>query len=258
VSADPPRAPDGYTRFLLRGADVVALSACADAVRQAFDRRTLYIYAEHHPKRRVLHGRLPVYAVPLPDGRTRIVVRHATHGGLFAALTGDRFIKPTRAPHELATSLRLAQAHVATPQIVAYATYPAGPLLNRADVATRELVGGRDLVALMRDPLDEAPKHAVLGAVGALLRAMAHAGARHPDLNLKNILVVTAPAPDPACAYVLDVDRIVFGAADDPRVADANLRRLTRSARKLRDAQGVRITENDLAQLTELAGVTAA
>ena len=93
------QAPAGYTRFVLSGADVVALGTCADAVRRAIGERSLYAYAATHPARRELRGRGAAYAVPLPDGQTRVVVRHSRHGGLLAPVTGDRFLPPTRAPH---------------------------------------------------------------------------------------------------------------------------------------------------------------
>ena len=50
--------------------------------------------------------------------------RRNRHGGLFAPLTGDLFLSPTRAPYELAASLNLLSVGVPTPAILAYATYP--------------------------------------------------------------------------------------------------------------------------------------
>jgi hypothetical protein len=50
-------------------------------------------------------------------------------------------------------------------------------------------------------------------------------------------------------AYVLDVDRVVFGRTGDARITEANLRRFLRSARKWRDHYGVQIDENDLTWL---------
>src|SRR3954470_22831790 len=120
------QVPAGYTHFRHGGADVGARGTCADAVRRAVDDRSLYAYAASHPGRRELRGRGVAYAVPLPDGETRVVVRHSRHGGLLAPVTGDRFLPPTRAPHELRTALRLAEAQVPTPEVIAYAIYPAG------------------------------------------------------------------------------------------------------------------------------------
>jgi 3-deoxy-D-manno-octulosonic acid kinase len=213
------------------------LREAAGAVDDVLRGGTLYDFAAGHPEARPLMGRAPAYAVPLPGGAGRVVVRHSRHGGLLAPLTGDRFLAPTRAPRELATALRLAHAGVPTPELVAYALYPAGPLLRTADVATREVEGGRDLAAALAGDLaglGADSTTAALTAVAELLRHLAAAGARHPDLNVKNILLGPARAGAPR-AYVLDVDRVTFEAPHSPRLAAANFARLARSLRKLAD-----------------------
>jgi hypothetical protein len=163
------------------------------AVRAALDvHGGLYAYGASHPTRRELRGRAPAYAVPLGDAT--VVVRHSWHGGALAALTRDLFVAPTRAPRELATSERLRSLGVRTPEVVAYVRYPALPGLERADVATRLVEGGRDLAEVIRAlPLDRDPPSGWVRATGALLHALAAAGARHPDLNLKNVLLVARP-----------------------------------------------------------------
>jgi RIO-like serine/threonine protein kinase len=101
---------------------------------------------------------------------------------------------------------------VPTPEVVAYARYAVVPGIERADVVTRE-VPGRVLASTE-------------GAEG-LLAAMSRAGAVHPDLNMRNVLV------DGSTAYVLDVDRVYFLRPGDYRVDERNRARLMRSARKL-------------------------
>jgi hypothetical protein len=255
VIALPP-TPIGYTSFLESGALVVALASCADAVRRAVQEGPLYAYAAGHPGRRALRGRGTAYAVPLPDGVTRIVVRHSRHGGLLAPLTGDRFLAPTRAPDELRTAVRLVEGGVATPEVIAYATYPAGGVLVRSDVATREVVGGRDLGEVLAERRTHDELQSVLAAVAHLLRALERVGARHPDLNVANVLIVTAPDGS-SHAFVLDVDRVVFGRPADPSIGTANLQRLLRSARKQRARGAIAITDVDLAVLADAAGVAA-
>jgi 3-deoxy-D-manno-octulosonic acid kinase len=249
------QAPVGYTRFVLSGADVVALGACAEAVRRAVGGRSLYDYAATHPGRRELRGRGVAYAVPLPDDETRVVVRHSRHGGLLAPVTGDRFLAPTRAPHELRTALRLADAGVPTPEVIAYTTYPAGGVFQRSDVATREVVGGSDLAHVLATAGADA-RVAALEATAQLLRALERAGARHPDLNVTNVLIVAADG-EPARALVLDVDRVVFGNPGDTRIGDANVRRLVRSARKLRSNGRITVSEAELSHLATAAGHSA-
>lgn len=257
-----PGLPAGYERFREGRAEVVALAAAAGPVREALRDAegvhgadgTLYGYAQRHPRARAMAGRGTAWAVPLPDERTHVVVRRSRHGGLLAPVTGDRFVAPTRAPHELRTAVRLAEASVRTPQVVAFAVYPAGPLLRRSDVATREVMRGRDLAVSLLNPVDAAGRRALLGATAELLAALARAGARHPDLNCKNVLL--APGGAGVQAWVLDVDRVTFGRPGDPRIARANLERLARSARKWRDLYGAAIDEADLAWLAGAAAAT--
>lgn len=242
--------PHGYTRFQTAGADVVALATCADSVRRALAGGTLHSYAANHPEKRELRGRGKAYAAPLPDGATRVVIRHSQHGGLLAPITGDRFFAPTRAPHELSVALELAASGVPTPDVVAYATYPTWlGAFQRADVATREVVGGRDLANILSQGSRPRDLSAIIAATTTLLRAMESAGARHPDLNLANVLI-DGGAPS---AIVIDVDRIVFeppGAS----VGAANVRRLVRSARKLRDLGRIDVTDQELGTLASSAG----
>src|SRR5919205_114439 len=96
-------------------------------------------------------GRGVAYAVALPDDATRVVVRRSRHGGVLAPITGERFLGPTRAPRELDVALRLARLGVPTPEVVAFATYPAGPLVRRADVLTREVEDAVDLASALAD-----------------------------------------------------------------------------------------------------------
>jgi hypothetical protein len=246
MSVAPAAPPAGYVRIERQGALVVARDANVASIAAALEGSTLHAWASRHPARRELSGRLPAWAVPLADG-TPVVVRHARHGGLLAGITGDVFLAPTRAPHELAVALRLARAGVPTPDVVAYVVYAAGPLLARADVATREVEGSRDLAAWLA-ATDDRPREAAFAAVRELLDALARAGARHPDLNLGNVLV-REDERGVLRAWVIDVDRIVFHSAGDPAVAEANLRRLLRSARKLRESRGLPVSDGELAAL---------
>ena len=244
------RTPEGYERADVRGVTIVARAGLMDAVRSTLKAGTLYDYAAQHEDARSLAGRGIAYAVPLPSG-DRVVVRHSRHGGLLAPLTGDRFLAPTRAPHELSAALRLAKAGVPTPELVAYAVYPAGPLLRRSDVATREIRDSRDLAAVLTSP-DASDRRACLDAAAALIGALSAAGARHHDLNVKNVLLARTGrgARHPEFrAYVLDVDRMEFGRPGDSRITENNLDRFARSARKWRNLYGARVDEADLARI---------
>ena len=247
-----PSVPEGYDWFATRGGTtVVAREEFLPALREAMAEGTLYEYAARHPRARTLTGRGAVYAVPLPGTADSFVVRRSRRGGMFAPLTGDRFVMSTRAASELRIALRLASEGVATPEILAYADYPAGPFLRRSDVATREIARGRDLATSLLNATDEA-KAPMLTATASLLADLARVGARHPDLNLKNILLSPSPTDVPH-AWVLDVDRISFGTRGSTEVAQANFARLCRSARKWRELYGARIDDADLAWIAGAA-----
>lgn len=242
--------PNGYARLEHEGADVVVLADCTTAVREVLRQGTLYAWGEAHPERRVFAGRVPAYAVPLPYGGPVVVVRHVQHGGLLASLTRDLFLAPTRAPYELGISLLMHHLGIATPRVAGYAVYRAAPLVRRADVMTIEIAGGLDLGKALIDA-DDAARQALLPLVASLMRALARAGAWHPDLNVKNILL----APDAAGttrAHVLDVDRVRLVPPGDPHVAAANFDRLARSARKWRALHGAGFDEAELSTLREL------
>lgn len=244
IGGNRRNVPAGYRRFRIGETRVVALEPLAHVIADAMGDGTLYAYGASHPRARKLVGRAIAYAVPLPDD-TLVVIRHSRHGGLLAPLTGDRFLGKTRAPFELATALRLAQAGVRTPDVLAYAVYPAGPMLKRSDVATREITGGRDLAFVLVGHPAAAAKKRALAATATLLVHLSRAGARHPDLNLKNVLL----ASDDSDAFVLDVDRVVFGRAGDPSITEANLRRLARSAQKWNRLYGADIEPADIERL---------
>jgi hypothetical protein len=239
--------PAGYVDVAVGRARAVALPALAEALREALAEGSLYAYAAHHPAARPLAGRGVAYAVPLPGGTADVVIRRSRHGGLLARVTGERFLGHTRAPRELEVALRLERAGVPTPEVVAYATYPAGGPFRTADVATRFVSGGRDLPAALFDAANDAGRRALLRETARLLALLAELGARHPDLNVKNVLI-TGEA-DGSRAMLLDVDRVWFDEPRSPRVAEANLRRFLRSARKWRDRFGLPMTEDDEAFL---------
>jgi 3-deoxy-D-manno-octulosonic acid kinase len=247
-----PLVPPGYESFLVGRARVVARQPLAGAIRSAMASSTLHEFASRQPGASALAGRGTAWAAALPNG-VQVVVRHTRHGGTLAALTGDVFLAPTRAPRELATALRLADAGVPTPEVVAYAVYPVVGPLARADVATRAL-RGTDFPDAWRATADGTARQALLAALAALLRSLRAAGALHPDLNLKNVFI-TPDAAGPT-ASVLDVDRVEFGTAGSAQIGAENLARLMRSARKWRKRWNLDIDEfTDLAPLADTLGL---
>ena len=216
--AERDAPPPGYERLVSDGGvDAVGLSELAEPLTEALGAGSFYEYAAHHPEARILSGRGIAYAVPLPDPLVRVVVRRSRHGGLLAPITGEHFFGRTRAPRELRTALRLEQLGVATPRLIAYATYPELAGMRRADIITYEIAGARDLAAEIMATEGRALDDDLVVAVARLVASLTLAGARHPDLNIKNILVTRDEAGEFE-ALVIDVDRVWFDEPGAPRL----------------------------------------
>ncbi len=233
-----------YERFTAGGARVVATRACSSIIRSIVEKESLYDYAAKQPDAVPLVGRAPVFAVNLPGSCGRVVVRHNMRGGWIAKFSKDLFVLPTRGFRELIASLRLRASGVSTPEVVAYVSYPLNWVLRRSDVATREIANGHDLSIVLAKVTDHDHRVMVLDAVVKLLKSLTYAGAHHPDLNLKNVLL-TAGEGEGLDAHVLDVDRVHFSAPGSPLIAKANLDRLIRSLRKWRDTEGLPYSAED-------------
>lgn len=250
--------PPGYHRVGAAPREAVVRDREASDVGAILTAGTLHGWASNVYGAHIYTGRAPAFGVMLPTSRTRVVVRHARHGGLLAPVTRDLFAGAGRAPHELAMSARLAAAHVPTPAFVGYAVYAAALGLSRIDVLVEEITGARDLANVVRDVGVTPP---LIDATARLLASLARAGARHEDLNLKNVLISRPVMPDDSTgaptAYAIDVDRVSFG---HPRVRamEANIARLARSARKWRRGRELPFDEDHLAALARRARELAA
>lgn len=227
----------GYARIKSPRARGVALASCKSALESILVNETLYEFAARQPDVRKFQGRATVYAVNLPDDCGSAVVRRSIRGGWLAQLKTDLFLPPTRGLRELIASLRLQSAGVPTPEVVAFLVYPAGSVLRRGDVLTREIVG-EDLGIVLSAPGEK--RSMALESAAALVASLSRAGAHHADLNLRNILISNDTA------YVLDIDRVRFHTPGDPIVLRANIERLQRSLRKRRDLDQLPVDENEI------------
>lgn len=241
--------PAGFIRFEVDDAQVVCADYVADAVRRALDAGTLYEYAANDPTHRKLSGRGVTYATTLPFDVERAVVRRSRHGGMFGSITGEIFRYPTRAPHELETSERLRRAGVATPTMLGYVRYPAFPGFCRVDVMSREVPDSFDLSTVLMDA-DLTRRDEAWRATQRLIISLNEIGARHHDLNVKNVLLRHG-LHGGLEALVLDVDRVEF-VRTDGAAASANAARLLRSAKKWQTEHGAPISDAELAALAAL------
>jgi hypothetical protein len=251
----------GYAHLSGQTGRGVVLESCRTAVEKILESETLYEFASRQEDARKFEGRAPVYAIDLAEECGSVVVRRSMRGGALARLNSDLFLPPTRGLRELITSLRLRAAGVSTPEVIAYVVYPAGFVLKRTDVVTRELAGGVDLAALLAGSDRPNTRDIVLEEAAALVAALSRAGAHHADLNLKNILItgMNGGEHNAARAHILDVDRIRFHIPGDPIVLRANIERLERSIRKWRDQRRLAIDELEIQALRvrtmDLAGI---
>lgn len=240
--------------------EVVAVAPLADALAAQVARHgSLHAWAGTVPQRCTLVGRAPVHVAPLPGTDAVVAVRHAWHGGLLAPLTRDRFLRPSRAPHELRQSAALRAAGIPSTEVLGFAR-TALPLWRcTVDVVSRYEPASRDLGAVLAGEADavasreagegaEAPSAAAvapaftivdaLAATGRLLRQLTVAGVVHPDLNVKNVLL-RRPASGGCEALLIDVDVVRWTPHRRPqRVLAANLGRLAHSMRRQRERHG--------------------
>ncbi len=235
--------PAGYLRVESGRCHAVTRADLRDDAQALLVDGSLYEAAARDLAARQHQGRGIAYAIRLPISRTPVVVRHNRHGGLLAPVTRDLFVGAGRAPRELGASLRLAALGVRTPAVLMYGVRSLRLGLGRVDLVTREIEDGRDLAAYMNPATPAEERDAAWDATRELVRSLTAAGARHHDLNVKNILLSREGGQ--LVAAVLDVDRVVFGTPGSSALRVGNVTRLLRSARKWRDLRGAVFDERD-------------
>ena len=118
-------------------------------------------------------------------------------------------------------------------------------------MASREVRDSANLATILTTG-DAGERRGALGSTATLIGLLCACGARHHDLNVKNVLVARVPVRGGAAqlmAHVLDVDRVEFGRAGDSRITEGNLDRFMRSARKWRELHGARVEEAELVRV---------
>ena len=191
------------------------------------------------PGAELLRGRRPVVAGRLGDG-TPVVVKRLHHGGLLAALTGDRFLTPRRLHHALGVADFLAARGVATPEVLFASWRRDGPFV-RGELGFERLAGGTDASDLLFGRPAGLPEgwREWVDAIGRLVARLHALGVRHGDLNLMNFYVAAGGE-----VLILDLDKADLTSGPLHEGARRrNLARLERSVRK----QGVPASPADVA-----------
>lgn len=245
----PRGLPDRYEAVEVGRTLLVAepdvLRIAVDALESA---GTLYGYAASLPDAVRMKGRGVVYGIEVPGGRW--AVRHSRRGGLVARWLGDRYLRAgvPRPIRELAASDAARRRGVATPRVIAVAIYPAG-IFYRADVITEYIPDAVDLAGALFGPaaLTGEDRVRACEAAGRLVAGLGGRGLVHPDLNLKNILVVRSGGEVSAVLLDLDqcrmLDRVSHGQRARMR------RRLLRSLEKWQFRTGRRLSARERAAL---------
>ena len=246
-----PAPPAGFERIAAGRCSVTVRAENIDDARALLAEGTLYEAAARDLAAHSLEGRGTAYAIALPSSGDRVVVRRNRHGGLLAPVSGSLFVPPSRAPYELAVSLRLAQAGVRTPEVVMYGLERVHALLCHADVVTVEVADSSDLSAFLQPHVSQRDRGPAWDAAIELVAALNAAGARHHDLNVKNILLSRRGGA--MIAWVLDVDRVEFGTPGSEDVRRGNAKRLLRSAIKWREQRGAVFTAEDASLLQRVS-----
>jgi len=145
-------------------------------------------------------------------------------------LGGCYFGLRPRPLREFSVLLRARRRGLPVPEPLAAVVERRFFLAYRGRLLMREVVGGTPLLQWLENEGGE--REGILGLLARSLRDVHDAGLAHPDLNLRNVLVV-ARSYGPRLVFV-DLDRARFGAG--PLGVGARrrgLQRLRRSAAKL-------------------------
>lgn len=184
-------------------------------------------------------GRTPHPVTTLGDGE-RAVIRAFRRGGVLRHLNRGRYFGGHRAFMEALATERARDAGARVPTTIA-AAERRERVGYTARLVTLWIPGGTEAAAWLPGATGEARREALRDA-GEQIGRMHASGVAHPDLNLRNLLVVQNEEGDAPAVYLLDFDRARLFSGRVPRERRArDLRRMARSARKLRapiDAAG--------------------
>lgn len=154
------------------------------------------------------------------------VGKRALHGGLVGPLLGGLYLGRRRALDQLRASVRLAQAGVPTPEILAVGSRRVAGFLRAQAIVAREIAGARNLHELAGERLTASRRREILDRTAVVLRDMHDAGFEHADLNLANLVWGKGGAGE--TLFVVDLER---GRFRDSLPAGGRIRALARLVR---------------------------
>lgn len=175
----------------------------------------------------VLGGRQAHPLLRLPNGEL-VLVREYRRGSFFGHLNRRYYFLGHRPLEEVRATERAGAAGTRVPEVVVAAELQVG-VAYHATLATRWIAGGRDGASwfIVAPP---AAREAMLRETGRQIALMHGAGVSHPDLILRNLLVVEVPGRSEPVVYILDFDRAHLSDGPTPdHLRARDLRRLERS-----------------------------
>ena len=195
-------------------------------------------------------GRGTVYRMTISEIGD-VVVRKYRRGGLLRNILKDKFIIPGRGRRELVALTVARREGVSVPEPIG-AVETRNFLFYRARIVTRELTDCLNLPDFLdKTGVNPDDREGGLIETGKTIRSMHDAGIYHRDLNMNNLMITT----NGKTCHVIDFDRAKIYSDVGMRRIKQNLRRLLRSARKLKRKTGLQFADGDFeALLTGYSG----
>jgi hypothetical protein len=219
--------PSGYVTMSMNRATWMTRSDCTQALAASGAGRLL----EGRAARASAPGEGRAGSVGLHVGGLAAVAKRARHGGA-AGVLGGLYLGCRRVVNTLISAVRLREAGVPTPSVLAAGWRRVfGPLYAHA-LVTEMVPGGVNLQTALASPMGNLERRAALGASGRAVRAMHDAGFLHADLNLANLVLERTPGRPRA--HIVDLDRGTFERSLTAGQRRSNLDRLLRSWEKWR------------------------
>jgi len=194
-----PAAPPGFVRLDLDGATLLLRDDVAEALVAAglADPESARVRAD-----RIYEGRGEPFGLEVP-GAGRVFVRPYLHGGLLGRLTGDVHAGDGRFRDELTVLDDARRAGVPVPEPLGIVSRARGLGTRRGWLLVREERSACDVLAFLVGAPAPEERRRVLRTAGEVVRRLHDAGFEHPDLHLKNLLLMADGG-----VLILDLDRV--------------------------------------------------
>jgi 3-deoxy-D-manno-octulosonic acid kinase len=176
-------------------------------------------------------NRQSAFRITLAEG-LELFARRGRRGGLIGSILNDVYVGIAPRPlTELAVTIEARRRGISVAEPMGAMVEWLSPVLYRGCFLTRA-VRGMTLWEFVKTDDDPTVRSHVLAQARAAIDTMHDKGLFHADLNLHNLMVTQAR--DSFRVTIIDLDKArLFDGPLSPSMRQANVARLTRSARKL-------------------------